>query len=75
MSKTSSQWIGKLRRLARKIRAVIAECNDATRLMTEMTTDPEHYVFRPRTMPDTYAEFLSRTSGPLAHEPTARARA
>ena len=75
MSKTSSQWIGKLRRLARKIRAVIAECNDATRLMTELKTAPDQYVLHPTTAPDTYAEFLYRTSGLLAHEPTARARA
>lgn len=75
MSSTASQWAGRLRRLRRRIAAVVAECNDATRLMTEMTTAPDHYVFRPRTLPDTYAEFLYRTSGPLVHEPTARDRA
>jgi hypothetical protein len=75
MSSTASQWTGRLRRLTRRIAAVVADCNDATRLMTEMTTAPDHYVFRPRTMPDTYAEFLYRTSGPLMHEPTARDRA
>jgi len=57
------------------VAGVIAECNEATRLMTELNMAPDHYVFRSRTMPDTYAEFLYRTSGPLMHEPTARARA
>lgn len=75
MNKTASRWTDGLRRLARKVGAAIAECNDATRLMTELNTAPDHYVFRPRTVPDTYAEFLYRTSGPLAHEPSARARA
>ena len=75
MSKTASQRIGRLRRLARKIGAAFAECNDATRLMTELNTAPDRYVFRPRTMPDTYAEFLYRTSGPMVHEPSARERA
>jgi hypothetical protein len=28
----------------------------------------------PSAAPDTYAEFLLRTRGPLAHEPSARAR-
>jgi hypothetical protein len=75
MNKTASRWTGGLGRLARKVGAAIAECNDASRLMTELNTSPDHYVFRPRTVPDTYAEFLYRTSGPLAHEPSARARA
>jgi hypothetical protein len=75
MSNTASRWADRLRRLARKLRAAIAEYNDATHLMTELTTAPDHYVLRPRTVPDTYAEFLYRTSGPLAHEPSASARA
>jgi hypothetical protein len=74
MNKTASRWADGLRRLARKVGAAIAECNDATRLMTELNTAPDHYVFHPRTLPVTYAEFLYRTSGPLAHEPSARAR-
>jgi hypothetical protein len=75
MSKTASRWTAGLWRLARRFRAAIADYNDATHLMTELTTAPDHYVFRPRTVPDTYAEFLYRTSGPLAHEPSANARA
>jgi hypothetical protein len=75
MNKTATRWAGRLRRLARKFAAAAAECNDAARLMTELTTAPDHYVFHPRTVPNTYAEFLYRTSGPLAHEPSARDRA
>jgi hypothetical protein len=75
MSKTASQWARILRRLARKVAAAISECNDATRLMTERACAPDRYVFHPRKAPDTYSEFLFLTSGPLAHEPSARARA
>ena len=75
MSKTASRCAGILRRLARTLAEAISECNDATRLMTERTNAPDRYVFHPRKAPDTYAEFLFLTSGPLAHEPSARARA
>jgi hypothetical protein len=75
MSETASRWATRLRRLARTVAAAISECNDATRLMTERANAPDRYVFHPRKAPDTYAEFLFLTSGPLAHEPSARARA
>jgi hypothetical protein len=75
MSETASRWAGRLQRLARTVADAIRECNDATRLMTERVNAPDSYVFHPRKAPDTYAEFLFRTSGPLAHEPSARARA
>ncbi|HEY7325272.1 MAG TPA: hypothetical protein VH520_10650 [Streptosporangiaceae bacterium] len=74
MSKTASQWAVKLGRLARKVGSVIAECNDATRRMKELSAAPDRYVFHSSNPPATYAEFLYRTSGPLIHEPTARAR-
>jgi hypothetical protein len=75
MNRTASQWAGVLRGLAHKVAAAHAEWNDASRMMTELTTSPDHYVFRPRTVPETYGEFLYRTSGPLVHEPSARHRA
>jgi len=75
MSNTASQWADRLGRLARTVGSVIAECNDATRRMAELTRAPDRYAYHSRTAPDTYAEFLYRTSGPLIHEPTARARA
>jgi hypothetical protein len=66
---------GRLRGFARRIFAVIAECNYAQRRMVELATAPDRYLFNPDVPPATYAEFLYRTSGVLRHEPTARARA
>jgi hypothetical protein len=60
---------------ARKVAAVIAECHHAQHRMIELATAPDRYLFRPDAAPDTYAEFLYRTSGVLRHEPSARARA
>ncbi len=57
-----------------RIAAVVAECNRATRTMTRLRTAPDRYVPDPGQAPDDYAEFLFRTSGPLAHEPSARQR-
>jgi hypothetical protein len=42
--------------------------------MTELATAPDRYSLNPDRAPDTYAEFLFRTSGLLRHEPPARAR-
>ena len=42
--------------------------------MAELRLAPDRYVLGPATAPDTYAEFLYRTSGPLRHEPPARKR-
>jgi hypothetical protein len=54
-------------RLARRAAAFIAECNDAHRRMLELFLAAD----RSRKAPDTYAEFLLRTSGSLVREPTA----
>jgi hypothetical protein len=62
-------------RLGRALAAVIGECNAAQRRMTAIRTAPDRYTARPDAAPDTYAEFLFRTSGLLLHEPSARARA
>lgn len=67
-------WV-RTRGLARRIRAVITECNYAQRRMAELATAPDRYLFNPEAAPATYAEFLYRTSGVLRHEPTARTRA
>lgn len=68
------QW-GVIRRLARKVADVAAECNYATSRMWVLATAPDRYLPHPDNAPDTYAEFLHRTSGALAREPSARARA
>jgi hypothetical protein len=62
------------RRLVRHVRTVFAEHADAERRMAEIRFAPDHYAFRPATPPDTYAEFLFRTSGPRPHEAPARKR-
>ena len=43
------------------------------RRMLELRLDPDRYVFG-SVAPDTYAEFLARTSGALIHEPAAADR-
>ena len=57
------------------IAAVVAECNRATRTMTQLRFAPDRYLPDSGQAPDDYAEFLFRTSGPLRHEPSARQRA
>lgn len=59
-----------LRRVSRRVAAVIAECNYAQRRLAQLRTSPERYLARPDLAPDTYRDFLFRTSGPLAHEPS-----
>ncbi|HEU5418211.1 MAG TPA: hypothetical protein VFV41_11025 [Streptosporangiaceae bacterium] len=63
------------RQLARRISAVLAECQRAQRRVTELRTSPDRYLPEPGHAPDTYAEFLFRTSGTLRHEPAAARRA
>jgi hypothetical protein len=59
----------------RRIAAIIAECNYAQRRLTQLKASPDRHLARPGLAPDTYEEFLFRTSGPLAHEPSAAKRA
>jgi hypothetical protein len=65
---------GRLRRLASSITAVITEMNEAQRRISVLRTAQDRYLTEPDEPPDTYAEFLARTSGVLLHEPSARAR-
>jgi len=74
MNLSAHEPLGCLRRLARRISAVVAECNYAQRRMVELATAPDRYLFNPDAPPATYEEFLYRTSGVLRHEPSARAR-
>ena len=61
--------------LAHRIAAVVRECNEAQRRMAAVSTATDRYVANPDAAPDSYAEFLFRTAGPLLHEPSARSRA
>jgi hypothetical protein len=80
MRKSASPWLGRsslaalLVRAARRVREIFAETAYAQRRMVELRMSADSYAFDPDTAPDTYAEFLFRTSGHLQHERSARAR-
>ena len=61
-------------RVAGKVADVVREMHEAQRLMLVLQTATDRFIENPGTAPDTYAEFLSRTSGVLLHEPSARKR-
>lgn len=63
-----------IRRIAGKIASAVADANYAQRRVLELRLAPDHYVFRDGHAPDSYAEFLYRTSAQLPHEPSARER-
>ncbi|HEU5416725.1 MAG TPA: hypothetical protein VFV41_03455 [Streptosporangiaceae bacterium] len=63
-----------VKRVALRIAAIFRECHQAQLRMTMLRTAPDRYAPRPGKAPDTYAEFLFRTSGTLLHEPPAQAR-
>jgi hypothetical protein len=64
-----------VRRVAGRLADAVREMNEAQRLMLTLRTAPDQYAPNPRAAPDTYGEFLARTSGVLRHEPPARRRA
>ena len=64
-----------LSRLGRRLAAVIEECHYAQRRMNDLRAQPDSYLFEPDVAPDTYGDFLFRTSGAGPREPSARARA
>jgi hypothetical protein len=62
-------------RVAGRVADAVREMNEAQRLMLVLNTAADRYAENPGTAPDTYDEFLTRTSGVLLHEPSARKRA
>jgi len=64
-----------LGRAARRVRAMIAECDYAQRRATTLMTAPDRFLIDRDKAPQTYSEFLFRTSSGLLHEPSARRRA
>jgi hypothetical protein len=62
------------RRVAGKLADAVHEMNEAQRLMLALRTATDRYALNPGAAPDTYQEFLIRTSGVLRHEPSARKR-
>ena len=63
-----------VRQITRELLAFLADWAYAQRKLAQLRLAPEQAVFKAR-VPQTYAEFLYRTSGVLPHEPPARARA
>jgi hypothetical protein len=63
-----------MRSIVRTVRAVVTECNDATRRLTEAVADPERYVIEQDQAPDTFQMFLIRATGTRIHEPSALGR-
>ncbi len=63
-----------VRRAAGKLADAVREMNEAQRLMLILQNAPDRYVADPGAAPDTYDEFVARTSGPLQHEPSATRR-
>ena len=63
-----------VRRVAGKLADAVREMNEAQRLMLVLRTATDRYIQNPGAAPDTYDEFLARTSGVLLHEPSARKR-
>jgi hypothetical protein len=61
-------------RVAGRVADAVREMNEAQRLLLVLQTATDRYVENPGTAPDTYDEFLTRTSGVLLHEPSARKR-
>lgn len=65
---------GFLWRLAHRIAAIVVDCRDAQRRVAVLRASADRYLLHPEVPPDTYAEFLFRTSGPLLREPSAADR-
>ena len=63
-----------LARIGRRIADAHAECDYAQRRIFTLMTTPDSYLTERDRAPDSYAEFLFRTSGSLLHEPTAKDR-
>ena len=63
-----------VQRVASKVAGTVREMNEAQQLALALRTAVDRYETHPDAAPDTYAEFLARTSGALRHEPPARKR-
>jgi hypothetical protein len=72
---TMAALITGVARFARRIAGALAEVQYAQRRMITLTTSADLYLADGDHVPDTYAEFLFRTSGLLLHEPDAAGRA
>jgi hypothetical protein len=64
-----------LARIGRRVADALAECDYAQRRIFSLMTTPDAYLTDRDRAPDSYGEFLFRTSSSLVHEPTAVDRA
>lgn len=64
-----------VRRVVDAMTGIVREMDEAQHLGLALQTAMDRYVPNPDAGPDTYAEFLARTSGVLLREPSARQRA
>jgi len=64
-----------LARMARRVADVLGECDYAQRRIFTLMTTADAYLTDGDHAPDSYAEFLFRTSSYLRHEPAAADRA
>ncbi len=71
---TGSAW-SLLARFGKRIATVIGEVDYAQRRSFAIMTTPDSYLTDRDHAPDTYADFLFRTSGGLLHEPASAQRA
>jgi len=60
--------------LAGRLLSVVQELNYWQRRAALLTMAPDRYSLNSDRAPDTYEEFLARTSGPMIREPSLRAR-
>jgi hypothetical protein len=75
MARREAMKTYRVRRIAERVTATVREMNEAQQRMTALRMAADRYLINPDTPPDTYAEFLMRTSGPLLREPSAARRA
>jgi hypothetical protein len=68
MNPNMAQIRSLLVRFGKRIASVVAECDYAQRRSFAIMTNPDSYLTNRDQAPDTYAEFLFRTSGGLLHE-------
>jgi hypothetical protein len=61
-------------RMASRVADAVHEAQEAQRLMFALRNATDRHIANPDAAPDTYQEFLARTSGPLLHEASARKR-
>ena len=64
-----------LARILKRMANLVAECNYAQRRSFAIMTAADSHLTDRDQAPDTYAEFLFRTSGGLLHEPASAQRA